>query len=349
MVEIAKAVSYNARIVVLDEPTSSLTDEEVEKLFSIIARLKERGCGIIYISHKMEEILKICDEVTVMCDGRHITTKPASELTIDKIISLMVGREISNRFPEKTNEPKDDVLVVENLSSLYPPGIKNISFSLKKGEILGIAGLVGSGRTELLETVFGIKKRKNGKIYLNGTEVKNRFPKDAIENGFALLTEERRATGIFGGLDIKFNSVISSLEKYSMLGVVNNKKCEDATEWVIKNLRVKTPDEKTKIRTLSGGNQQKVVLGKWLLTGPEILMLDEPTRGIDVGAKYEIYQHIIELANKEKGIMVLSSEMPELLGLCDRIMVMSGGQISGILEKNNFNQEKIMELAAKYI
>lgn len=349
MVEIAKAVSYNARIVVLDEPTSSLTDEEVEKLFSIIARLKERGCGIIYISHKMEEILKICDEVTVMCDGRHITTKPASELTIDKIISLMVGREISNRFPEKTNEPKDDVLVVENLSSLYPPGIKNISFSLKKGEILGIAGLVGSGRTELLETVFGIKKRKNGKIYLNGTEVKNRFPKDAIENGFALLTEERRATGIFGGLDIKFNSVISSLEKYSMLGVVNNKKCEDATEWVIKNLRVKTPDEKTKIRTLSGGNQQKVVLGKWLLTGPEILMLDEPTRGIDVGAKYEIYQHIIELANKGKGIMVVSSEMPELIGLCDRIMVMSGGQISGILEKNNFNQEKIMELAAKYI
>jgi len=349
MIEIAKAVSYNAKIVVLDEPTSSLTDEEVEKLFAIIEKLKEKGCGIIYISHKMEEILRICDEVTVMCDGRHVATNPASELTIDKIIKLMVGREITNRFPEKTNKPEENILEVKNLNSLYPPGVSDISFSLRRGEILGIAGLVGSGRTELLETIFGIKKRKSGTIILDGAEVKNRYPKEAIENGFALLTEERRATGIFGGLDIRFNSVISALEKYSTAGVVNGKKCDDATEWVINNLRVKTPDKKTRIRTLSGGNQQKVVLGKWLLTGPEVLMLDEPTRGIDVGAKYEIYQHIISLACNGKGIIAVSSEMPELIGICDRIMVMSEGRISGILERNEFSQEKIMELAAKYI
>ncbi len=349
MVEIAKAVSYNAKIVVLDEPTSSLTDEEVEKLFIIIEKLKKKGCGIIYISHKMEEILKICDEVTVMCDGRHVATKPSGELTIDKIISLMVGREITNRFPEKTNKPEDSVLEIHELTSVYPPAIRDVSFSLRSGEVLGVAGLVGSRRTELLETIFGIKKRKSGKIILNGREVKNRNPREAIANGFALLTEERRATGIFGGLDIKFNSVISSLKKYSRLGVVSNKKSEEATDWVIKNLRVKTPYQKTRIRSLSGGNQQKVVLGKWLLTGPEILMLDEPTRGIDVGAKYEIYQHILDLANKGKGIIMVSSEMPELIGICDRILVMSDGKIAGILERNSFSQEKIMELAAKYI
>lgn len=349
MIEIAKAVSYDAKIVVLDEPTSSLTDEEVEKLFVIINKLKEKGCGIIYISHKMEEILRICDEVTVMCDGRHIATRPSSELTIDMIIKLMVGREITNRFPDKTNTPGEAVLKLENLTSFYMPGIRDVSFSLRAGEILGVAGLVGSRRTELLETIFGIKKRKSGKIILNGREVKNRYPKEAIDNGFALLTEERRATGIFGGLDIRFNSVISSLEKYSRLGVVNNKKSTEATDWVINNLRVKTPTQKTKIRTLSGGNQQKVVLGKWLLTSPEVLMLDEPTRGIDVGAKYEIYQHIIELANKGKGIIMVSSEMPELIGICDRIIVMSDGRIAGIVERSSFSQEKIMELAAKFI
>lgn len=349
MVEIAKAVSYNAKIVVLDEPTSSLTDEEVERLFVIIEKLKAKGCGIIYISHKMEEILRICDEVTVMCDGRHISTKPSSELTIDEIIKLMVGREITSRFPEKTNKPKDAVLEIKNLESKYMPGVKDVSFYLKKGEILGIAGLVGSGRTELLETIFGMKKLKSGKIILNGKEIKNRYPKEAIENGFALLTEERRATGIFGGLDIKFNSVISSIDKYTDFCIVNNKKTEEATNWVVKNLRVKTPSNKTRIGTLSGGNQQKVVLGKWLLTGPEILMLDEPTRGIDVGAKFEIYQLITELANKDKGIIVVSSEMPELMGICDRIMVMSGGKSAGILKKEEFSQEKIMEMVAKFV
>ncbi len=349
MIEIAKAVSYNAKIVVLDEPTSSLTDEEVEKLFAIINKLKNKGCGIIYISHKMEEILRICDEVTVMCDGKHITTKPSYELTIDKIIKLMVGREITNRFPDKTNSPKETVLEVKELNSLYEPAIKNVSFNLKAGEILGVAGLVGSRRTELLETIYGIKKLKSGKIILNGKEIKNRYPKEAIDNGFALLTEERRATGIFGGLDIKFNSVISSLGKYSKLGIISDSKTEDATTWVINNLKVKTPSHRTRIRSLSGGNQQKVVLGKWLLTGPEILMLDEPTRGIDVGAKYEIYQLIIELANKGKGIIVVSSEMPELIGICDRILVMSDGRVSGIIEKNEFSQEKIMELAAKFV
>ena len=261
----------------------------------------------------------------------------------------MVGREISNRFPDKTNIPKEPVLEIKNLNSYHPPAIKDVTFDLRAGEILGVAGLVGSRRTELLETIFGIKKIKSGKIILNSKEIKNRYPKEAIANGFALLTEERRATGIFGGLDIKFNSIISSMDKYSKFGVISESKTDDATQWVINNLRVKTPSHRTRIRTLSGGNQQKVVLGKWLLTGPEILMLDEPTRGIDVGAKYEIYQLIIDLANKGKGIIMVSSEMPELIGICDRILVMSDGKVAGILDKNEFSQERIMELAAKYI
>lgn len=349
MVEIAKAVSYDAKILVLDEPTSSLNEEEVNHLFKIIRKLKEKNCGIIYISHKMEEILEICDEVTVMRDGKWVSTNRAEDISTDKIISLMVGRDLSSRFPPKTNKPSDIMLEVRNLSGMYPPAVNNVSFELKKGEILGIAGLVGSRRSELLETLFGIAKKKSGEVFLHSELKDNNSPAEAIKNGFALITEERRATGIFEKLSIEFNSVIANIKKYSVAGVLKGKKIKGATRWVIDSMRVKTPSEKTLIRALSGGNQQKVIIGRWLLTEPEVLLLDEPTRGIDVGAKYEIYQLIIDLANKNKGVIMVSSEMPELLGICDRILVMSNGRVAGIRDVKDITQEEIVELSAKYL
>lgn len=349
MVEIGKAVSYNAKILVLDEPTSSLTQEEVDHLFKIINRLRDQGCAIVYISHKMEEILAISDDVTIMRDGQWIATKTAAELTTDKIIKLMVGRDLTNRFPPKTNEMGEVILEVKNLTGKYMPSVINASFELHKGEILGIAGLVGSRRTELIETIFGIAHRSEGEILLHGKPVNNKDSRTAIKNGFALLTEERRSTGIFGGLNIMFNSIIANIDSYTKFGLLNNKKMAEDTKWVIDSMNVKTPSQKTYIRSLSGGNQQKVIIGRWLLTDPEILLLDEPTRGIDVGAKYEIYQLIIELASKGKGVIMVSSEMPELLGICDRILVMSNGRVSGITETWELDQEKIMEQAAKYV
>lgn len=349
MVEIAKAVSYDAKILVLDEPTSSLNEEEVKHLFRIINKLKEKNCGVIYISHKMEEILAICDEVTVMRDGKWVATEQAENITTDKIIKLMVGRDLTSRFPPKTNSVSEIILEVKNLTGMYPPAIKNVSFELKKGEILGVAGLVGSRRSELLETIFGIAKKKSGEIFLHSVLKENKNPGQAIKNGFALITEERRATGIFEMLSIEFNSIIANVKKYSTFGVLSEKKIKGATRWVIDSMRVKTPSEKVQIKTLSGGNQQKVIIGRWLLTEPEILLLDEPTRGIDVGAKYEIYQLIIDLANKNKGVIVVSSEMSELLGICDRILVMSNGRVAGIRDVKDITQEEIVELSAKYL
>ncbi len=348
MAEIAKAVSYGAKVIVFDEPTSSLTGEEAEQLFRIIERLKNQGCGIIYISHKMEEILRICDEVTVMRDGKTVATHPAKDLTVDKIIRLMVGRDLTRRFPEKTNRPGETVLSVRGLTGLYSH-LRDVSFSLKKGEILGIAGLDGSGRTEVLESLFGLSARKGGEIRLNGKPIRNRTPREAIANGFVLLTEERRATGIFAIRDILENTVISNLSAYGRLGVLSNRRMKRDTDGMIRTLRVKTPSRSTAIRTLSGGNQQKVILGRWLLTDPQILLLDEPTRGIDVGAKYEIYQLIVDLAAKGRSVMVVSGEMPELLGICDRILVMSGGRVAGEVEGKTATQEEIMTLAARYV
>jgi methyl-galactoside transport system ATP-binding protein len=348
MVEIAKAVSYNARILVLDEPTSSLTNEEVEHLFRIIIKLREGGVGIIYISHRMEEILKISDEVTIMRDGGWIGTDAASNLTVDKIIKMMVGRDLTHRFPRKTNVPGDELLVVEGLTGMYPPTCQDVSFTLRKGEILGVAGLVGSRRTELLETIFGIARRSKGRVVKNDRLVNNKSSARAIRGGFAMLTEERRATGIFAGLDVTFNSVIANIASYQRYGFLSGRLMYGDTKWVVDSMKVKTPSHKTHIRNLSGGNQQKVVIGRWLLTKPDVLLLDEPTRGIDVGAKAEIYQLIINLASEGKGIIVVSSEMPELLGISDRIMVMSGGRVAGILDIKDATQEGIMRLAAKY-
>ena len=349
MVEIAKAVSYDSKVIVFDEPTSSLTEVEVEHLFRIINMLRSKGCGIIYISHKMEEILRISDDVTIMRDGQWVATRPAKELTMDEIIRLMVGRELTNRFPPKDNVPGDVILEVENLSGKYTR-LQEASFQLHKGEILGIAGLDGSGRTEVLENLFGAMTKGSGTIRLHGREIRNRTPRESIKNGFALLTEERRATGIFGIRDIRDNTVISNLKNYLMGGIcLSDKKMRADTDWAIQAMRIKTPSQSTQIRSLSGGNQQKVIIGRWLLTKPEVLLLDEPTRGIDVGAKYEIYQLIIELAKEGKGVIMVSSEMPELLGVCDRILVMSGGRLAGEVDAKATSQEEILTLAAKYV
>ena len=350
MIEIAKAVSYKSKVIVMDEPTSSLTEKEVEHLFRIIRKLKDNGVGIIYISHKMEEIKMISDEITILRDGKWISTNEVANISTEQIISMMVGRDLNERFPKKDNEVKELILEVKNLTALNQPSIVDVSFDLHKGEILGIAGLVGSKRTEIVETLFGIRPKENGEIILNGKSIKNRDPNEAIKNGFALVTEERRSTGIFSMLDISFNSVISNLDRYkNRFKLLKNSEIKKDTKWIVDSMRVKTPSYTTKIGTLSGGNQQKVIIGRWLLTEPEVLMLDEPTRGIDVLAKYEIYQLMIDLAKKDKGIIMISSEMPELLGVTDRILVMSNGRVAGIVKTSETNQEEIMELSAKYL
>lgn len=348
MVEIAKAVSYNSKVIVFDEPTSSLNEKEVEHLFKIINMLRDRGCGIIYISHKMNEILQISDEVTIMRDGKWVATKDAKDLTTDEIIKLMVGRELTNRYPPKHNKIGDVLLEVKNLTAEYSK-LKDVSFNVRKGEVIGVAGLDGAGRTELLENLFGVATRRSGEITLNGKKIKNRNPRESIKNGFALLTEERRATGIFGILNIRENTTISSMKKYSVGPFISKKKMRVSTNWSVNAMRIKTPTQETKIRALSGGNQQKVILGRWLLTDPTVLLLDEPTRGIDVGAKYEIYQLILDLAERGKSVIMVSSEMPELLGICNRILVMSGGKLAGELDATTTSQEEIMTLATKYV
>lgn len=350
MIEIAKAFSYNAQIVIMDEPTSSLSEKEVEHLFKIIAKLKARGCGIIYISHKMEEIFKICDEVTVLRDGKWVNTVAVKDTDMDKLVAMMVGRELTQRFPEKTNQPKETILVVKNLTAKNQPSIQDVSFDLRKGEILGIAGLVGAKRTDIVETLFGIREKASGTICLHGKEIKNHTALEAINNGFALVTEERRSTGIYANLSIEFNSLISNMKSYlGKLGLLSSSRMKSDTQWVIDSMNVKTPSHQTHIGSLSGGNQQKVILGRWLLTQPEVLMMDEPTRGIDVGAKFEIYQLMLQLAEKDKGIIMISSEMPELLGVTDRILVMSNGKVAGIVNTAETSQEEILQLAAKYL
>ncbi|MFL9706284.1 galactose/methyl galactoside ABC transporter ATP-binding protein MglA [Aeromonas veronii] len=350
MIEIAKAFSYDAKIVIMDEPTSSLTEKEVNHLFKIINKLKDKGCGIVYISHKMEEIFQLCDEITILRDGQWVATQPLKGMTMDQIIGMMVGRELTQRFPEKTNQPKEVILEIEHLTTKNQPSIQDVTFNLHKGEILGIAGLVGAKRTDIVETLFGIRDRSQGSIKLHGKEVANHNAHEAIRNGFALVTEERRSTGIYSRLDIAFNSLIANMDSYKgSMGLLSDNKMKSDTQWVIDSMRVKTPTQQTQIGSLSGGNQQKVIIGRWLLTQPEILMLDEPTRGIDVGAKFEIYQLILELAKKDKGIIIISSEMPELLGITDRIMVMSNGRVAGIVNTKETDQSEILRLASLYL
>ena len=349
MVEIAKAVSYNAKLLVLDEATSSLTSVEVEHLFKIVNRLRARGCGIIYISHKMDEILRISDEVTIMRDGQYIGTWEAKELTTDMIISRMVGRELTNLYPKRENVPGEVVFSVENFTSINPKSFRNVSFELRKGEILGVGGLVGAQRTELMEGIFGTRSHTTGKITFHGKELKINRPKDAIDQGVAMLTEGRRQSGIMGVLSIADNISIASLKKYVDGGIMlNSKKIEQLVQDNVQKMNIKTPSSKTLIQSLSGGNQQKVLIGRWLGNDPEVLILDEPTRGIDVGAKYEIYCIIAELAKQGKSIIMISSEMGELIGMSDRIMVMCDGKVTGFIDSQDATQESVMSLATQF-
>ena len=348
MVDIVKAVSYDAKIIVLDEPTSSLTERETEDLFRIIRRLQEQGCGIIYISHKIDEVLSISDRVTVLRDGKWVATEPTASLNMAGLIRMMVAREMNDRFPVRESNIGEPVLKVDNLSTVYAPRLADVSFEVRKGEILGIGGLVGAGRTEVLESILGLRKKASGRIVVNGREI--RTVADAQRSGVSLLTEERRETGIFPLMDIRWNAVASSMSKMcSRLGIVSMKKVRESTRWVIDSLQVKTPSAKTLISNLSGGNQQKVLLGRCLLNEPGVMLLDEPTRGIDVGAKFEIYQIMANLAGRGKTILFVSSEMPELIGMSDRIMVMSNGRMAGIIDGKTATQEQILELSTKYL
>ena len=348
-VEIAKAVSANCKVLILDEPTSSLTQNEVEALFRIVEDLKRDGVAIVYISHKMDEILRISDEVTIMRDGQYIGTWPAREMTTDLIITKMVGRELTNLFPERDNHPGEVVFQVEDFTSINPKSFRNVSFELRKGEILGVGGLVGAQRTELMEGLFGIRSHTTGRITYKGRELKISRPKNAIDQGVAMLTEDRRATGILGVLSVADNISIASLRQYLDFGVcINSRKVEQLVRDNVRKMNIKTPSSRTLIKSLSGGNQQKVLIGRWLANNPDVLILDEPTRGIDVGAKYEIYCIIAELAKQGKSIIMISSEMSELIGMSDRVMVMCDGRVTGFIDGKDATQENIMELATKF-
>ena len=348
-VEIAKAVSANCKVLILDEPTSSLTANEVEALFRIIEDLKSEGVAIVYISHKMDEILRISDEVTIMRDGQYIGTWDCKGLTTDFIIAKMVGRELTNLYPERHNKPGEVVFEVEDFTSINPKSFRHIDFQLRKGEILGVGGLVGAQRTELMEGLFGIRSHSAGTIKYQGRELQISRPKDAIDQGIAMLTEDRRATGIMGVLSIADNISIASLKKYLEAGLfINEKKVEQLVQDNVKKMNIKAPNSKTQIQSLSGGNQQKVLIGRWLANSPDVLILDEPTRGIDVGAKYEIYCIIAELAAQGKSIIMISSEMAELIGMSDRVMVMCDGRCTGFIDGKDATQENIMELATKF-
>ena len=345
MVEIAKAVSFNSDVLIMDEPTSALTEREVDHLFRIIRALKADGKGIIYITHKMNELFEIADEVSVFRDGKYIATKQSSELTRDDIIRMMVGRDISQMFPKLTVPIGDVVLSVKNLSL---KGIfKDVSFDVRSGEILGIAGLVGSGRSNIAETIFGVTPASAGTISIHGKEVRMTSPSVAMEHGMAFLTEDRKETGCFLLLDIQENTQMAVLQnKYVKYGFVQQKQLAKDSNDMAATLRVRTPDMQEPIMNLSGGNQQKVLISRWLLTKPRILILDEPTRGIDVGAKAEIHRLVSELAKDGVAVIMISSEMPEVLGMSDRIMVIHEGRVTGFLDRSDADQVKIMELAS---
>ncbi|MCL1795974.1 MAG: sugar ABC transporter ATP-binding protein [Clostridia bacterium] len=350
MIEIAKAISYGAKVIIMDEPTSSLTEKEVAHLFRLIRKMRDQGASIIYISHKMEEILEIADEVSIMRDGRMVGSWPSAELSVDLIISRMVGRDLTNRFPARSNTPSDVILDVEDFTSTNPKSFQHVSFSLRRGEILGVGGLMGAQRTELLEAIYGLREIQSGALSIHEKRVKIKDPQTAQQYGMALLTEDRRGSGIFPMLAVLENIVMANLSSYAkkpFFALDENRRKADA-EKSVRQLSVKTPSIATLIKDLSGGNQQKTLLARWLLLEPEILILDEPTRGIDVGAKYEIYTIIADLAKRGKSIIMISSEMPELLGMSDRIMVMCEGRMTGILDGKSATQVEVMRLATRF-
>jgi inositol transport system ATP-binding protein len=345
MVEIVKAVSNQADIIVMDEPTSAITDREVEKLFEIIKMLTSQGKSIIYISHKMDEIFKIADEITVLRDGCYIDSKKAVELNQDLLISLMVGRELKEVYQTKTTKTENVFMEVKNLTR--KSYFENISFSVHQGEVIGIAGLVGAGRTEVVESIFGVNPPHSGEIYINQKKVVHKHPKHAIKNGIALVTEDRKQTGLNLTGSVRDNISLVNLKKFtSFKNIISRKKENSAVDQQITSLKIKTPNRNMLVKNLSGGNQQKIVIAKWLLNHPDILILDEPTRGIDIGAKAEIYKIIYDFASMGKSVIVISSEMPELFGICDRIIVMSEGKLTGEFTREEFDQEKVMACCA---
>ena len=349
-VEIAKAVSQQAKVVIFDEPTSSLSDNEVEALFRIMNDLRKKGVTMVYISHKMDEIKRIADDNTVMRDGTYVGTWPAAEMTTDQIIAKMVGRELTNIYPEKENTPGEVIMEVKNLSSIHTKSFQDVSFTLRKGEILGFGGLVGAQRTELMEGIFGIRGVASGEVYIHGKKLKIKHPIDAMNAGIGLITEDRRGNGIFGCLSIKDNVGISVYKKFLRAGfVLNHKEINSIVDENIKKLSIKTPSMKEHISNLSGGNQQKVIVSRWLANDPDVLIMDEPTRGIDVGAKHEIYEIMNDLAKQGKAIIMISSEMPELLGMADRVYVMCNGKLTGeISDPEEMTQAKVMGYATQF-
>ncbi|WP_020394463.1 sugar ABC transporter ATP-binding protein [Thiolinea disciformis] len=345
LVEIAKAVSFNSDVLIMDEPTSAITEKDVEHLFKIIRDLRAQGIGIVYITHKMNELFEIADEFSVFRDGKYIGTHLSSEVTRDDIIRMMVGREISQMFPKEAVPIGEVVLSVHNLSR--GKAFQDVSFEVRAGEILGFAGLVGSGRSDVVETIFGVKPYDRGHIEIRGQRVNIKSPQDAIHQGMALLTEDRKETGCFLPLSVQENIQPAVLhERYVTRGFVSQKNLDHDSADICQKLRVKTPSLFEIIENLSGGNQQKVLIGRWLLTEPKILIMDEPTRGIDVGAKAEIHRLVTQLAHKGVAVIMVSSEMPEVLGMSDRIVVMHEGRITGILDRSEADQVKIMDLAA---
>jgi inositol transport system ATP-binding protein len=343
MVEIAKAISTDARLIIMDEPTSAITEREVEHLHRMIRSLRESGVAIIYITHKMDEVFKIADTVTVFRDGKHVATLPAAELDRQKLITLMVGRELTHLFPKEEVAIGEVVMSVRGLTRHGV--IEDISFDLRRGEILGLAGLMGAGRTEVLEAVFGVTSVDAGEITINGKPVTIKSPADAIEAGMGLLTEDRKLTGIMGALSVRDNMTIANLNRFSPGGILRKRQMEAACIAQRDALAIKTPSLAQLIKNLSGGNQQKVLVSRWLLTLPDVLMIDEPTRGIDVGAKSEIHRLMSGLAKEGKAILMVSSEMPEILGMSDRVLVMAGGRITAEFSRAEVTQEKVLEAA----
>jgi inositol transport system ATP-binding protein len=342
LAEIAKAVSYDSDLIIMDEPTSAITEAEVEGLFNIIRSLKAQGCAVIYITHKMDEIFKITDEVTVFRDGQYMGTEATADLTDGMLIEKMVGRTLTDMFHKESADVGSVFLDVENLSG---KGFRNVSFQVKRGEILGVAGLMGAGRTELMEGVFGVSRSHGGTIRIDGKVVKIKSPADAIQGGMALLTEDRKLTGLYLNASVRENIFIANINKYLIGPFIRFDKIDKDCEKMRKLMRIKTPSLGEIIKNLSGGNQQKVLISRWLLTEPDLLILDEPTRGIDVGAKSEIYRLMTEFVRSGKAIIMISSELPEILGMSDRIMVMHEGDKVGELSRGKATQEKILEMA----
>lgn len=347
MVEIAKALSQDAKVLIMDEPTSALSRKEIEDLFRVIRKLRDEGRGIIYISHRLDELRAIADKVSILRDGENVISGDLKDFSIDDIIRHMVGREIQDKFPRILCEKGKEILRVENLNA--GPKVRDISFSLYEGEILGIAGLMGAGRTEMTRALFGVDEKTSGKIYLFGEEVKTNTPKDSIELGMALIPEDRRKDGLCTDLSIRENISLPNLDSMkNSLGVLSKELELKISEDTIKSLNVKAKDREMISKNLSGGNQQKVVLGKWLVRNPKVILFDEPTRGIDIGAKVEIYQIMNELKKKGVGVLFISSEMEEVLGMSDRILIFCDGRITGELSREEANQENILKLATRY-